>query len=354
MRVPSPRFSGRLFPNGEFGVSRLKEIGLGLLVRPLITNEFHQSTLRMVQQFGFWGAIALLEAQAIGRKPSSLNLSNVSNSHSSPEAKRRGSSGLTRHGGRILRNAGFLLEETVPKELCSFMTITLPSLSETERETVGHEWSEMTRVLLQRVRRHLLASGLPGEVFGCTEIQPKRLEETGGVYLHLHWVFQGRKKGETWAIRVEDVKVWWREILEGVIGRSLLVLPRVEMVPIRKSVAGYIAKYVAKAGGSVARAVEMGLSGQLPSSWYVCSMATRNLIKERTVQGFSLCDYLVSLCDSAIEGAFIWKKKIMIEFSDGNKICVGYAGKLTTEYAEMAREIHRYVRSLPDCASIAS
>jgi hypothetical protein len=340
-------------PNGEFGVSRLKTIGLGLFVRPLQINQFHQSTLLLVKEFGFWGAIAISEAVASGRKPDSLTLSNVSNSHSKPEAKRRGSLGLTRRGGRILRNAGYLLEEKTPKQFCSFMTITLPSLSETERETVGLEWSEMTRVLLQRVKRHLEAAGLPGEIFGCTEIQSKRFTETGELYLHLHWVFQGRMRGKTWAIRVEDVKEWWMEILGKKLGRTFLVSPRIEMVPVRKSVAGYIAKYVAKASSSVARAVEAGLSKCLPTSWYVCSQSLRKEIVRRTVSGFSFCDYLVSLCDSAVTEDFIWKKKIMIEFQDGNKICVGYAGKLTERAASLAREVHTHLSNLPECVRVA-
>lgn len=336
---PSVRFSGKLYPNGEFGVSRLKEMPSEPPRRDFLRGAFSLNVQRIVKTLGIEMAIFLME-EGLKAKPT-LTSSNVANSHSSPESVRRGLRGLTRHGGRLLRNAAFLLEGDCERKLTSFLTVTIPPITVEESFVIGEAWADLTKVLHQRIRRHLAAAGLPGEIFGCTEIQGDRFDSSGIVALHLHWVFQGRHRGTTWAITPLEVSEWWRGQLENLLGRRLLYPPRVEMTPVQKSVQGYIAKYVSKGGLYIQTYIDQGHSRAIPSSWYLISEKMRNRIKQGTVQSYSLAENIVSLCDRAVDGVFVWMKKIGIQMADGYTLTVGYAGRLCTDVKDVLTSMYK-------------
>lgn len=293
-------------------------------------------------EFSVWDEKKNLEISGPPEQPDYLGYSLLPNSHkialglADPPKKRarRGSRGITRHGARTVRNGAFLLQKRYGNDCLSFLTCTLPAAPETDQYNAGREWAEICRVFFQSLGRLLKAAGLPATFCSCTEIQMKRFERDGGMPLHLHVVFPGRRRGGPWAIAVKQFDLLWARAViarcpefSGLPFRSACNVQRV-----RTSAEGYLGKYMSKGGGTIAAILEAdpGLSEFLPSTWWNCSLNLRRAIGKRMSGGNTTARGLVQdirAGDTRIQ----FSRVIQVTLADGALYDAAIVGRLSPE-----------------------
>ncbi len=289
-----------------------------------------------------WAEDKTLKVEPPPAAPDYLGLSLLPNSHRvalgisppSPERAQRGTKGITTLGARTVRNAAFLLQERYGIDRLGFYTFTLPLVSETAEYEAGREWAEIVRVFLQSVGRLLKAAGLPPSYVGCTEIQEGRYARYGGLPLHLHVVMVGRLGRGAWAISSDQWRALWRRAVSGRCPsyRSCSFAASVDTARVRKSVEGYLGKYMSKGTAMLAPllAGDAGLIEFLPRSWWCCSANLRRAIARRMSGGNNTAQKLirdVRAGDSRVGHA----AEVKIRLGDGGLVPVAVVGKLSPE-----------------------
>ena len=293
-------------------------------------------------EFSIWEEKRNLEVSPPPEQPDYLGLSLLPNSHRvaigmsppPPERAPRGQGGITRLGARTVRNAAFLLQERYGLDRLSFLTCTVPLVSETAEYNLGREWAEIVRIFIQKVTRLLAAAGLPKSYVGCTEIQEKRLSEHGGLPLHLHLVFPGRLPFKGWTISKEQFASAWMSAVtcrcpefEGANWKSAT---RVES--LRRSAENYLGKYMTKGAASLSGLIsaDPGIAEFLPSAWWHCSLNLKRAIGKRLAGGNDSAHKIISDVrrnDSRVA----FSAEVKVTFADGNVIPVAVVGKLSPE-----------------------
>jgi len=155
--------------------------------------------------------------------------------------------GLTRSMARTIRNAGYLLEQQYGKDNLSFLTLTLPDLPPDGLEACAKNWGKMVDRFLKWLRSVIERKGGKLDYTYCTEVQTKRLETRGEYALHLHLLFGGRiSKAHSWYVQPTQVRKAWVRCLKSVYTGVFAQTALENLQRIKKSAAGYIAKYVSK------------------------------------------------------------------------------------------------------------
>ena len=331
--------SGKIWPNGEFSLGysfdgqESDEVAdwawtggqKGLSVDELDERlECLHGWLDCVQKVGAVSSAVALQI---------LTLSNASNSHKPPTRAKMGLKGLTGYGTKMIRSGCFLLEEKLGKDDCVMITLTVPTLDRKDRRTLAQQWGTVTNRLTQYLTRALVTAGRTPAIIGCVEIQTGRLEKFQQAYLHLHLVCPAHSNaGGQWAIDVHDLRTWWGKCLERHTGSSLPHPPRVETAIVKKSVEGYLGKYLSKGTGAdlAAFADDLG-SDCIPGQWWFASAPMKAAIKRGTATGKN-CGYLLdSLINHLLEQGtgqgFEYIRHVDCDF-DGLPVTVGYVGRL--------------------------
>jgi hypothetical protein len=154
---------------------------------------------------------------------------------------------MTKSMARNIRNAGFLLQELYGKDQLSFLTLTLPNVSQESINNIAAHWGKVVNHFLTWLGQKVKAIGLPFEYVYCTEIQEKRKSKYGHTALHLHMVFVGKKRYSNWAVTpIQCRKAWIRAIRnycseDYIDGRAVENLQKV-----KTSASGYLSKYLSK------------------------------------------------------------------------------------------------------------
>nr|CRY96816.1 hypothetical protein [uncultured prokaryote] len=294
-------------------------------------------------EFSIWDERKTVAVEPPPESPDYLGLSLLPNSHRvalgmaepPPERAKRGLRGITRLGARTVRNGAFLLEKTYDTRTLVFLTLTLPPVSSTAEYHVGVEWAEIVRRFCQSLRRLLRAAGLPGSYVGCSELQLKRYQERGGLPLHLHLVFKGRREGQRgWAVDASQYRALWaRSVIDRVPAYSdCNWKASVDCQGLKSSAEGYIGKYMSKGVGTLAAILkdDPGLAEFMPSSWWVCSTNLRRAIGHRITGGNATALKLraaIAARDTSISHA----SEIRVELKDGTKAIVALVGRLSPE-----------------------
>lgn len=317
-------YSGSIWPNGRFGVSRIKKSKL----EPFSSEYPHprqslQECEERIQNYNNY-----LETG----EPSPLGLSNVSKSHTDAKLKAdRGSRGITSYGRYMVESGSFLLQQRYGKNRLSFLTLTVPNLSDSEMVAICENWSEILRVLMQRLSRFLERFDLPKEIIGVTEIQEIRSSEENRVCLHIHWVFVGRHVRGAWVIPPKLIRSWWKELLSKFILMPQEVdwraVERIESV--RKDASSYLGKYMSKGSDSVRKLSENGQKFNHPKAWWNCTNALKALIKSRKVRlnGDVAMAFVLSI-EALDNPDTIWIRSVCIPHDVFGSIGVGYCGKI--------------------------
>lgn len=328
--------SGRLFPNGEFGLARIKRVKVSVQ-RRRVRSEHEQWAIRCFRVHGLstYRAYKLEvspECPALSVQDSPpvdpLGLSLLAKSHRG----KRGSKGISRYSARMVRNAAFLLQRKYGRSRLSFLTYTLPSLSPEEWEVVCAGWSEIVRVVLQRLRRNLVRCGLPDYVVSVTELQEGRLKRDRVPGLHLHILFVGRKEGKGWSLKPSEVRSFWMSALESCLGYSL-PMDRMKasenIQQVRKSAEGYLGKYMTKGSKSIELARSLCPSMSLPSSWSNLSASLRNLVLARVLPiGQSMARVMIDMMENDKERCFQFTGRVEKEMEGGRVLLLGVYGKV--------------------------
>lgn len=256
---------------------------------------------------------------------SPLTLSESINSH---KRLKRGTHGISSYGRKMVRSAGVELEKRFDKRNLTFATLTVPHQSVEAWQIITREWSEICRQIVQFVRRELERSGVPALIVHCTELQSSRLERYSLPGLHLHLVWPN-SAGKGWAVGADRLRQRWGDILNNSLPscyRCYTHQPRVELSRVRKSVAGYLSKYLSK-GLSQSELASLQLLGySIPASWWGCSLSLKRIVKKSVkTLGNESGNAILTLIRNGI-----WKGKVKEHVIDymGNPTLVGFYGYL--------------------------
>lgn len=270
-----------------------------------------------------------------------IGLSDASNSHKNPE--RRGLTGITTYGRRIIRSGATLLEAEYGKNRLGFGTVTLPPMDRESLKNVIGEWSEVTRQFIQNVRRHLSKHGVTSKICYVTELQENRYFRTGLPFPHLHFLYVCHKGDYQWFITAAKFRSLWKRAVEKVCeGDSIRVDAAVDVKPLKKSAAGYLSKYMSK-GGKIIEDVLANLGAEfLPCSWWGCSQELKHQVKESIIEDVSVvAEFLWEEGRKLVECGLAFFGHVVEIHSplQGRKVVVGYFGALNRSGMRFVSEL---------------
>ena len=268
----------------------------------------------------------------------SLGLSTLRNQHNRP--KRYGSKGITSYGRRMVKSAAYLLEEKYGKDRLTFATYTLPPMGAIFRWFLHENWGKFVKELFQEISRELKRKNAPDDSYvAVTEIQEKRLRAFGQVYLHLHAVWVGRKKGGGYYISTGRSD----RILAMVLRRLALqceretgqIVERWELKTkasgrlerVEKSVVNYLGKYMSKGICNKHSISDRERNQYFPRQWWTASARLKADVKARIqLMSHKLCSFLVDDGKNRQE-KIEWIVPITKEWQ-GTVYTLGYVGRL--------------------------
>lgn len=221
----------------------------------------------------------------------------------------RGSRGLTSGNKRLIRNAVHLLGEAFEVEDLTLFTGTLPGESREDCIKALEIWPELTRQFLQEVKRELERADLPPWFAGCTEIQPKRYEDTGQPWPHIHLCFPTRLDGR-WAITGKRLKLLWAKIAARLTDREIGEFGpsgRVDQCRDRKKLGKYLSKYMAKGSNPDVLSILNDEDYPRVSSWKHCSAQLTAAVEGCTSKlTNTIARRLFVIASQAVEGCEVW------------------------------------------------
>ena len=169
-------------------------------------------------------------------------------------------------------------------------------------------------------------------ILSCSEIQPKRLENDGGAYLHLHllWPNPSRRRGE-WGVDADDLRSWWAKLLRRLTDIPSLPTPNVDLVVAKGDIAKELSKYLSKGSSVLGKAAEdLGIEN-LPRTWWNMSKPLRDAVKAAILQGQEVGALLLEWIEYdrglGEEGIFQWVREIYAEIED-RQVHIGNTGQL--------------------------
>jgi len=337
---------GKLHPSGRFSVVQL--FSLKRKSPKYAKNKLETPQgLRTVQELDDTYARLLRSAPSTLREvsPGKENDSQdvgLSDVPISPKRSKRGSRGINSRQRDILCWGAATLERIYTKANLSFLTLTLPPLTPEDLKSVQDNWGDITNRVVLRIKEKLNGNGIDSAVVGCTELQMDRYADTGMVYPHLHLVMRGRRDGHSdWAIKPHQFRRIWRGCVSRFLSEDSHDWRASENVqPVRKSVAGYLAKYMSKCASKNHPDV---LSRWHPRDWIVLGRRIRALYESMSYVGYELGCTLYDVVRSWKPGLG-YVNSIYIRSGSGDERRIGYCGWLRGEerYPTYA-ELHPYV-----------
>lgn len=327
----------RLYPNGECTVYKPKSFKVAPRVR--MPSE-HITAVRMAFLRLCCTDLTLAEklACALGLSPlpifdrNSVEDAKTADSNISTDTgrARKGLTGITSHGARVVRNAAYLLQRKHGRAGLAFATVTVPSLPMEQMRELHERWHKVVELYRLRIRRCIESHGLAGEIVTVSEIQEKRYERTGLPVLHLHSVFRSLTRTGQWIVSIEKHDQIWRDVLSSVLKVEISEVPAsCNIQRVKKSASAYLGKYMSKGGKVVRSLVHTELSGWIPKHWWNCSRSLRSAIDQETRFPHALGDWLEYAASSESSGVWDWHKTVEIEMDDGQMIAIARYGRLS-------------------------
>jgi len=160
---------------------------------------------------------------------------------------------MSKRMSRNIRNAVYLLEQQEGgKDVLSFLTLTIPTLSSESLEKCCKNWDIMVKRFFDWLRVTLKRRNIQLQHVYCTEIQSKRLHSRNEYAPHLHVVFRGRNgKKQPWAVTPKQVRQAWGRCIASVVSEPFRTDALENIQRIKRSAARYLSKYLSK-GVSIA------------------------------------------------------------------------------------------------------
>lgn len=361
-RTITQEFSGKVWGNGQFGLARCKSLspcGTSSSVAGSDASRWSTSvsvhgvlpTLQFVRSDDEylhnerWNLLPVSSERGDGVSGLPIGSSNL------PKRHRRGVKGITSHGKKVVRNAASLLQRKFGKNRLSFLTLTLPGMADEDLSLICDDWSRITKVFVQKLKRRLLSCGLSGGIVGVTEIQEGRLRSGGGFALHLHLVFQGAKRPYQWEVSPCEFREMWASVLESVVPRERWSDARAleNVKSIRFSVDGYLGKYISKGCKSISECREIDPDISLPSAWWFCTYELRReVLKDVCYVSERSAAYLLELVETCPD-LFDYVVPVRVAYR-GGCLGVGYAGRIKPD---RVREVRKVLYALKKDRSIS-
>lgn len=339
-------FMGRIDPDGRFAVWQSKRLeNKHVKVSKAQVQDETFAVVRQLQATATAmganlsqrrvspGMSEMLRGISEGCDPEGPGLSKEPNSEKRP--KPRGSGGLTKHGARLIRNGGALIERRYGTRCCSMFTGTFPRLTPDQWEIVRVNWAKAWDLFLRKVVYHLKENKLCPGVVACFEMQTERYQKTGEPGLHVHMLFQGRRKScGPWLIHRQLMQKLWKETWENFLPSSLRWNAACQTVRVAKSVAAYLGKYLSK--GLVAAPTSTATTSATPllSQWYAVSSCIRRWVKTATCHSSTVGEFLHHALQEG-DPALYWYSWVKIELADGRSVpivCFGSSRYQNLDY----------------------
>lgn len=317
---------GRLWPNGQFSLSYQYE-----------TDD------EGVSQSDDWNWVKGigLSRGGVGETSPALSLSQLNNSHTTEETPRRelkkyGLKGITPFGRKMVRSGAYLLQKIYGNEGMCFLTLTVPALGKSSREKLAKGWGEVMRQTLQYLSRRLREGGQAKLIVSVTELQTRRFQKYGQAYLHSHLAFPARTADNSrYVCDVNLFRSWFKSLLERILEEKIKDNPRVEAKRVRKSVEGYLGKYMTKGAGEISSIVQDLGESSVPGQQWNMTQELRNLVKSYKREGFRLGAWLQTLADELMQGGDIpgYWNLVKIQTKQGER-SVAWVGLIPEEFRE--------------------
>jgi len=338
--------SGKLRPSGRFSLIQIfrrktkrvmsheKEIQAPSALRPV--QELDDTYAKLIG-----GDFSPLRKVPTGNSGSAGDIG-LSDAAISPIRAQRGSKGINARQRDILCWGAATLERVYNRANLSFLTYTLPDLSPDDLVAVKANWGDIVNRVQLRIKEKLSGKDIKTSIVGCTELQLERYQNSGVVYPHLHMVFRGRRDSHSdWALKPHQFRRIWRNCIGKFLDATAYTWTASENVErVRKSVAGYLAKYVSKCASKAESSL---LSEWHPKDWIVVSRRIRQLYESMSLTGEYVSNMLCEVVGSWRTG-YGYVSGVFISSPAYGERRIGYVGWLREEihYPDY-QDLHPYV-----------
>jgi len=275
------RLSGFLFADGRVSIGRIPRYKLSQSDSEYERNAGKHEVLTRTHWDYREGLVE--EKIHLSHIPSSssLGLSSVPNYQENSVRKRYGLKGITLNGARRVKLGAYLLQRRYGKRL-GFYTLTCPYTIATDIFEYNKSIAEISRRYFQALKKVYEDASV---VWSCTyvyEYQEERYERDGIPVLHLHYVapcyYPGTKE---FVLSADLLRYLWAWACKQVIGKECDPSASVDAQVVKKSAAGYLAKYLSKGGGTYKYLAETCPS-QMPGQWWGMTANVRKAIRITT------------------------------------------------------------------------
>ena len=317
------KFSGAVYRNGDFTIGAVPRRLKPRDILPL-KGEAPPDTETTMESVRLFGIDLTLQVRRDG---ATLGLSNVPIPH---RRSRKGLKGMTSHGRRMVRNGCFELEERFGRGRCGFGTFTLPTLNLMDYAAVCQQWPAIVKVFIQRLKRRLTARGIKPYIVYVTEFQTERYEKEKRAYPHLHICYPARpERNYNWYLPASELRNIWKQVIESRCLSAYDFDASVDCVVVKKSVGAYLAKYLSKGAGDIARFVEAGLPLGCIGHWWGVTGELRAQIASGIRRSPDMLRHLWrSLPRRCESGGVVWCRYVSIETRAAGERVIGACGML--------------------------
>ena len=339
---------GRIWPNGEFGLSYHNRTEVS---DALPDYQWRENTITAeTKAVGvFW---TLLDQWVVARATWDFLPWLVKSLKSAQRPETYGRKGITAYGQKVVRSGAYLLQEKYGRDRLCFATFTLPKLSRRSRRVVADKWAYLVKALLQGLRRLLGKRSLPMSVVLVTELQPERLKRADLGALHLHLCFVAAHKPFCWEYSPFVYKSLWLRLLSNLLGRSLPCYPCENIQRVKKDASQYLSKYMSKGSSDIADYAAIEGWEYVPRQWWSATVPVKNAVKKYTISG----EFASSILDEVIHN---WQKNGYLPNTEGVKFCrpitvnatkyqdylIGFFGRLDSDTYRDIRELTAMLKS---------
>lgn len=290
-----------------------------------------------------------------------LGLSSVPNCHEveEPASKKReryGLAGLTASGKERIQEGSLLLEHHYGVRRLGFYTLTCPYTELSLIAEFNRNIAQIQRRYFQKCKRAYEKRGEYWHYISVLEFQSKRWERDWEAALHVHYIAPCYRSGSrTWVLHANQIREIWRDACGEVIGRTPDVRASVDSQVCKKSVSGYLSKYMCKGGEMLALIADMDCS-QVPSQWWSMSAFLKRQVKAKTVQiPEPIAQYLFGGGGTDPNEVLYlhYRKDIFLNTPDGEKK-IGMIGRMcalaiSALHPGLDMELHEYHCSIKKC-----
>jgi len=225
---------------------------------------------------------------------------------------------MTKGMARNIRNAVYLLEQQPGgKDVLSFLTLTLPSLSHEGLQSCCENWDSMVKRFIDWLRVKLERKHIKFQYVYCVEIQSKRLQSRGEYAPHLHIIFRGRNgRKQPWAVTPKEARASWCSCIRSITTEQFDGSAVENLQRVKYSAGRYLSKYMSKGNCTLSEVPETSVTSGLRTQWggmarVLAKSVRRNTSRLCSNQGLSeLVVSLVRWMDELVEYGLVryWRK----------------------------------------------